>query len=40
MTAFALGVKVFQETDRHTHGTLVMFASLPGILLSPVAGAL
>ena len=41
LTAFALGVKVFQETGSVTRmGTLVMFASLPGILLSPVAGAI
>ena len=39
LTAFALGIKIFQDTGSVTQmGTLVMFASLPAILLYPLAG--
>nr|QEO74494.1 major facilitator transporter [uncultured bacterium] len=41
MTGFALGVWVYQRTGSVTRFALVsFFASLPGILISPVAGAL
>jgi MFS family permease len=41
MTGFALGVWVFQRTGSVTRFALISFcASLPGILISPMAGAL
>ncbi len=41
LTAFALGVWIFEQTGQATPFALtVMFASVPRILLSPVAGAL
>ena len=41
LTAFALGVWVYQRTGSVTRFALIaFFASLPGLLLSPVAGAL
>lgn len=41
LTAFALGVWVFNQTGSATLFTLIaVFATLPGILLSPIAGAL
>ena len=41
MTAFGLGVFVYQETGQTTPGALIMLAAfLPGLLLSPLAGVL
>jgi DHA3 family macrolide efflux protein-like MFS transporter len=41
LTAFSLGVKIFQDTGSVTRmGSLMMFASLPGLLLLPFAGAI
>ena len=41
LTSFALGVWVYQRTGSVTRFALIaFFASLPGLLLSPVAGAL
>jgi MFS family permease len=41
LTSFALGVWVFQRTGSATQFTFVaMFAMLPGLLISPVSGAL
>jgi MFS transporter, DHA3 family, macrolide efflux protein len=41
MTGFALGVWIFQSTGSVTRFALIAFcASLPGILISPIAGAL
>jgi macrolide-efflux protein len=41
MTAFGLGVFVYQETGQTTPGALIMLAAfLPGLLLAPLAGVL
>jgi MFS transporter, DHA3 family, macrolide efflux protein len=41
LTSFALGVWVYQRTGSVTQFSLIyLFALLPGILISPVAGAL
>jgi MFS transporter, DHA3 family, macrolide efflux protein len=41
LTGFALGVRVYQETGSVTRFALIaFFASLPGLLISPLAGAL
>src|ERR1044071_3740712 len=41
LTSFALGVWVYQRTGSVTKFALIaFFASLPGLLVSPIAGAL
>lgn len=41
LSGFALGVWIFEQTGSATaFGTLTFFAAVPGILLSPLAGAL
>src|SRR5215217_7036866 len=41
LTSFALGVWVYQRTGSVTKFALIaFFASLPGLVLSPIAGAL
>lgn len=41
LTAFALGIWVYQKTGSVTEYTLIsLFTLLPGLFISPVAGAL